>query len=201
MKRFAQAYWSVAALSLLLVAGVARAEDYVLGVEDEVSISVWMHPELDRKVAIGTSGSIVFPPVGDIRAAGLTTKQLGDRLGDRLSSYLRSTSTVTVTISKYLSRSVIVSGAVFAPGRYGFETIPNLLDVLNAAGGPVPGADPTGSRSSARKAWAGARRWWTCWPRSEPAPPTACRRSIRATRSCCSRSRARTRRRQATDLR
>jgi protein involved in polysaccharide export with SLBB domain len=60
-----------------------------------------------------------------------------------MSTYLRQTTTVTVSISRYLSRSVTVTGAVTGPGRYGFERIPSLLEVLNAAGGAVPGADLT----------------------------------------------------------
>ena len=153
--RISRPFWSVLMTTMLAVTGLARAQapaaaqapplagEYTLGVEDQIAISVWMHPELDRTVAIQTNGSIVFPPLGEIKAAGLTTKELQQRLSDRLSSYLRSTSTVTVTIAKYMARSVIVSGAVYAPGRYGFENIPNLLDVLNGAGGPVPGADLT----------------------------------------------------------
>lgn len=135
-----------AALPLVLACATAppvHAADYVLGVEDEVAISVWMHPELDRRATIATDGTVTFPPLGDVPAAGLTAKQLGDRVAERLSTYLRQTATVTVSVTRYLSRSVYVIGAVAAPGRYGFAQIPNLLDVINAAGGSVPGADLT----------------------------------------------------------
>jgi protein involved in polysaccharide export with SLBB domain len=71
----------------------------------------------------------------------MTAKQLADRLGDRLSAYLRVTAQVTVTVRDYLSHSVFVSGAVARPGRFGFEHIPNLVDVISAAGGAAPGAD------------------------------------------------------------
>lgn len=133
---------------LLLAAGVlltsvapARAQDYVLGPEDVVSVSVWMHPELERTAAIGADSSLVLPPIGAVKAAGLTTKQLGDRIADRLSSYLRQTTTVTVSVAQYWSRSVYVSGAVARPGRIGFERIPSVVDVINQAGGAQTGAD------------------------------------------------------------
>jgi protein involved in polysaccharide export with SLBB domain len=48
---------------------------------------------------------------------------------------------VTVTVSQYLSQSVFVSGGVARPGRYGFERMPALIDVINEAGGAVAGAD------------------------------------------------------------
>jgi len=137
--------WVAPALFVLSAVGVparaARAEEYVLGPEDQVAVSVWLHPELERTITINADGNITMPPVGDIAAAGLTTKQLGDRIADRLSAYLRQTTTVTVTVSKYMSRSVFVTGSVASPGRYGFERIPSLVEVLGAAGGAQTGAD------------------------------------------------------------
>jgi polysaccharide export outer membrane protein len=133
--------WAVALLCVLALPGRARAEEYVLGPEDVLQISVWLHPELDKSLAIGPDGSLTFPPAGEVKAAGLTPKQLGDRLGDRLSTYLRQTTTVTVTVTNYLSRSVYVVGAVQRPGRYGFQTLPTLVDLISQAGGAQPGAD------------------------------------------------------------
>lgn len=139
--------WWCAALLLLCAAVPARAQDtpdantFVLGPDDVVSVSVWLHPELERTVKIRADGSIVFPPIGKIQAAGLTAEGLGDRIADRLSSYLRQTATVTVTVTEYTSNSVVVTGAVAAPGRYGFEKIPPLLDVIDRAGGAQAGAD------------------------------------------------------------
>jgi polysaccharide export outer membrane protein len=130
-----------AAVCLLAVAGTARAEDYVLGPDDVLSVSVWMHPELDRTLTISADGNVTLPPVGEIKADGLTAKQLGDRMADRLSSYLRQTTTVTVTVTQFMSRSVFVTGGVAKPGRYGFERIPTLLEVLGQAGGALPGVD------------------------------------------------------------
>ena len=129
------------AMCLLLAATGAFAEDYVLGPEDVVTVSVWLHPELDRVLTINADGNVTLPPVGDIKAATLTPKQLGERVADRLSAYLRQTTTVTVTVTQFMSRSVFVSGGVAKPGRYGFERIPSLVEVLGQAGGALPGVD------------------------------------------------------------
>lgn len=128
------------ALSALLP-GPARADEYVLGNEDVVAVSVWLHPELERTLAINADGNVTLPPVGEIHATGLTTKQLADKMADRLSTYLRQTTTVTVTVSQYMSRSVFVTGGVDKPGRYGFERLPSLVEVLGQAGGAQPGVD------------------------------------------------------------
>jgi polysaccharide export outer membrane protein len=138
--------WLTAAMvAFMWVAGPGtrsvRAADYTLGPDDVVAISVWMHPELERRVAVSSDGTIAFPPLGDVKAAGLTAKEVSDRLADRLSAYLRQTVSVTVTVSQFLSHSVYVQGAVATPGRFGFEAIPGLVDVINTAGGGVPGAD------------------------------------------------------------
>lgn len=127
--------------AMLVWAAGAQAADYVLGADDVIQISVWLHPELERTVAIASDGTITYPPIGSVQAAGLTPKQLGDRLGNQLSSFLRQTTAVTVTVTQFLSRSVYVSGAVARPGRYGFEKIPSLVDVINQAGGAIVGAE------------------------------------------------------------
>ena len=129
------------ALVISLGAGPARGEEYMIGAEDVLQVSVWMHPELERAVTVGADGSITFPPVGDLKAGGPTPNQLATRLADRLSSYLRQTATVTVTVTHYLSQSVFVSGGVATPGRYGFERLPGVIDVINQAGGAIAGAD------------------------------------------------------------
>ncbi len=146
MTRFTLAPAALALAAALLVALApmrAGAEEYVIGAEDVLQISVWMHPELERAVTVRADGSIVLPPIGEVRAAGQTPTQLGARLQDRLSTYLRQTTTVTVSVTQYLSQSVYVSGAVAKPGRYGFERLPSVLDVVNQAGGATTGADLT----------------------------------------------------------
>ena len=133
---------AVLALAALGV-GTAAAEEYVIGNEDVLQVSVWLHPELERTVTVSANGTIIYPPMGEVPAVGLTLKQLGDKLGERVSSFLRQTTAVTVTVAQYNSRSVFVSGAVAKPGRYGFEHIPGLIDVISQAGGALPGADLT----------------------------------------------------------
>jgi polysaccharide export outer membrane protein len=144
--------WSWSAWCLpLLIAGVvgtgavARAQQapsaYEIGPGDVLTISVWLHPELERTVTVSPRGTISFPPIGEIEVAGMTPAQLSTRIGERLSTYLRQTTTATVTVSQFVSHSVTVTGSVAKPGRYGYEQFPSLIDVIQDAGGGVPGAD------------------------------------------------------------
>jgi polysaccharide biosynthesis/export protein len=140
---------AVGLLGLIAAPDLARAQqptspptqEYLIGPDDVLQVSVYSHPELERSVTVNSAGNVTFPPLGEIKAAGLTPKQLSDRLSERLSTYLRQTTTATVSVTQFLSRGIYVSGAVAHPGRYGFETMPPLLDVLNQAGGALPGAD------------------------------------------------------------
>jgi len=143
MQRWMRRIGALAAFAclMLLVPSAARAEDYILGNEDVISVSVWLHAELAANLTINADGNVTLAPVGEIHAAGLTTKQLGEKMADRLSAYLRQTTTVTVTVSQYMSRSVFVTGGVARPGRFGFERIPTLVEVLGAAGGALAGVD------------------------------------------------------------
>lgn len=133
--------WLWVCVALLVLPPTAIAQEYVLGVEDVVSISIYLHPELERSLAIDAEGNLTLPPVGPIKAAGMTPKQLGDKISERLASYLRQTTSVTVTVTQYFSRSVYVQGAVTRPGRYGFERIPGLIEALGQAGGALPNAE------------------------------------------------------------
>ncbi len=138
------------ALMLAISAGSARAQaapaqaptDYVIGVGDVIAVSVWGHPDLERTLTVDADGTITLPPVGAIKAAGSTTRQLSDRISDRLATILRTGApTVTVIIKEFVSQSVYVTGAVVHPGRYGAAGPQPLYDLINLAGGALPNGD------------------------------------------------------------
>ncbi len=122
---------------------VAQGTEYVIGAGDLLTISVWRHPELDRPVTVRSNGLITFPPVGEIMAQGLTPTSLGREITQRLRDYTRETNQVTVTMDQFYSRAIFLTGQVALPGRYSFEYIPDILQVMSQAGGPLPSADLT----------------------------------------------------------
>ncbi len=129
---------------LLLPAAAFRicaADEYVLGSGDVIAITVWDHPELSRNVSIAEDGKISVPPLGDLPAAGKTTTDLARDLESALHTTLRLSAQVTVSVAAFNSRAVSVAGQVDKPGRYAFETLPNLIDLLSLAGGLGPAAD------------------------------------------------------------
>ncbi|MFH1690665.1 MAG: polysaccharide biosynthesis/export family protein [Candidatus Eisenbacteria bacterium] len=131
-----------AALALLSAAAVAQTvAEYKIGQGDALSISVWRHPELERTVVVRSNGRVTFPPIGDVTAEGLMPSDLSREIMQRLRDYTRETTQVTVTVAQFNSRAVFLTGQVVGPGRYSFEAIPDLLQLLSSAGGPLPSAD------------------------------------------------------------
>ncbi len=136
----------IALVVLVVVLPFAEAasqqpSEYQIGPGDVLSISVWRHPDLDRNVVVRSNGAVTFPPVGDLTAAGLTPTGLAREIMQRLRDYTRETTQVTVSMAQFNSRAVYLTGQVAAPGRYSFEQLPDLLQLLSQAGGPLPGAD------------------------------------------------------------
>lgn len=134
----------VAILHLAAVRGdvaLAATGEYILGTEDVVAVTVWEHPELSRTVVVRADGTVTLPPLGDVPAAGKTTAALARELESRIYSVLRIATQATVAVVSFNSRTVYLAGQVSTPGRYSFETIPNIVDLMGMAGGFGPQAD------------------------------------------------------------
>lgn len=133
---------ALVAASIATSSAVAQQErEYVIGPGDVLTVSVWRHPDLDRMIEVRTTGMVTFPPVGDLVAAGRTPTELARDMMQRLRDYTRETTQVTVSMEQFNSRAIYLTGQVTAPGRYSFERIPDILQLLSQAGGPLPSAD------------------------------------------------------------
>ena len=130
-----------AVLVPLLDAAAQQPAEYVIGQGDVLAVSVWRHPELERQVVVRSNGMVTFPPNGELMASGLTPSELSREIMQRLRDYTRETTQVTVSMAQFNSRAIYLTGQVTAPGRYSFERLPDLLQLLSQAGGPLPGAD------------------------------------------------------------
>jgi polysaccharide export outer membrane protein len=132
--------------------GPARAmEGYLLGAEDVLSLTVWEHPELSRTVVVRADGTITLPPLGEVVAAGKAPAELARTIEARIYNTLRVTTQATVSVIAFNSRKVFIAGQVTSPGRYGFEEIPGLVDLLGSVGGLSTAADLSAIRILRRK--------------------------------------------------
>ena len=125
----------------LIMSSTLAAQDYIIGSDDAISVTFWQQPDLNTAVAVKQDGKIALPVIGEITAAGLTPSQLSGKIVERMSFYNKNISQATVVVTGYNSRKVFVQGQVASPGKYGFERIPNLWEVIREAGGPTELAD------------------------------------------------------------
>jgi|SRR3990170_696031 len=134
--------WIILTLGLLLSFPVfSFSQEYRIGPEDLLSISFWQQPDLNSVLKVRQDGKVSLPVIGEIMAAGLTMAELSKKIVEKISFYNKSISQATVVILEYNSQKVFVQGQVNRPGKYSFESIPNLWEVITEAGGPAEGAD------------------------------------------------------------
>ena len=113
---------------------VAGLEDYRIGPEDVLAISVWKNEPMSRILPVRPDGMISLPLLDDVMAAGLTPTELRNLLAQRLAEYVPSPA-VTVIVNDVKSFKVSVIGEVTKPARYELKSRTSVLDVLALAGG------------------------------------------------------------------
>ena len=109
-------------------------EEYRIGPEDVLSISVWKNEPMSRVLPVRPDGMISLPLLDDVMAAGLTPTELRNLLAQKLAEYVPSPS-VTVIVNDVKSFKVSVIGEVVKPARYELKSRTSVLDVLALAGG------------------------------------------------------------------
>src|SRR5690349_12325714 len=132
----------------------AKAEPYVIGPGDVLSIVVWDHPELSMPAAttgggpstsgapavapgytVDTNGFIQYAYIGPIKVQGLSEMGVRDMLTARLARYVRQPQ-MTVRVETYRSKRVYLDGEVKTPGVQVLNDVAMTLpEAINRAGG------------------------------------------------------------------
>jgi polysaccharide export outer membrane protein len=106
---------------------VSQPAEYQLGPGDQLRITVFNEAELTGQYVVGSQGSIAYPLVGEVPAAGLTVPQFTESLQQALSQYIRQPN-VSVEVANY--RPFFILGEVQRPGTYPYSaglTVPNAV--------------------------------------------------------------------------
>ena len=115
-------------------------EEYSVGIEDKLSISVWKEPDMTKTVGIRPDGKITFPLVGDVQAAGRTARQLTDDLTKSLGRFIKEP-VVTVVVEEINNFKVFVLGEVASQGVLTLRRRTRLLEAIALVGGMSQFAD------------------------------------------------------------
>jgi polysaccharide biosynthesis/export protein len=135
MRKLAAALLLACACALVAPPLAAAQTDYVIGPQDVVTVTVYDHADLSGKFTVDADGSMTFPLIGRVKAAGLTLRALEDALRTRLADGYLKNPQVAVGIDEYKSQRVFVMGEVRGPGAYQLTGDMTIIEALAKAGG------------------------------------------------------------------
>jgi polysaccharide export outer membrane protein len=119
-------------------AASATSEDvatgYRLGSQDRVQITVFRQPEMSGEFALDGEGYLALPLAGEIKAGGLTSRELENQIEERLQAegYLVNPQ---VGVQVLTFRSFYILGEVNAPGSYEYRDGMTVINAIALAGG------------------------------------------------------------------
>ncbi|MCB1507186.1 MAG: polysaccharide export protein [Hyphomicrobiaceae bacterium] len=143
----------------LASAATPGSSAYKIGPLDLLEISVFKVAELSKSVQVADVGTINFPLVGEVQAAGRTPQEVERDLTKKLGAKYLQSPQVTVLVKEYNSQRVTVEGAVKKPGVYPLRGPTTLLqsialaeglDKATASGDIVVFRSTAGKRAAAR---------------------------------------------------
>ena len=114
-------------------------QDYFLGPEDVLDITVWKNADLSKLVTVRPDGRISLPLIGDITAVGKTAAQLSGDISAKLKEYKENPS-VSIVVKEVNSYVIYVLGEVLKPGKYPLKSKTTLLQAITIASGLTPNA-------------------------------------------------------------
>lgn len=111
------------------------AKSYLIGPQDVLDVTVFKAPDLSKSLQVAEDGTINFPLIGQMTAAGKGSSQLEREIASRLDARYIKSPQVTVFIKEYNSQRVTVSGAVRTPGVFPLRGNETLMQVIAKSGG------------------------------------------------------------------
>ena len=121
-----------------------KPQAYRIGANDVLYITVWDHPELTAPSGaqqqidangrlVRPDGSIFYPYIGKVDAAGKSIEELRAIIAQRLAQYVDSPQ-VDLSVLRFASQKATLSGAVLKAGPMPITTTPvNVVEALGAA--------------------------------------------------------------------
>ena len=128
---------SVGFTALPAGAQISSEDEYIIGPGDLLAINFWQKPEFNVEVRVAASGVIEIPLIGTLTADGTTQAQLRDTIEGRISLLDVKITQVSVNVKEFGSKVVYVTGGVVTPGKFYFEVIPNVWQIILESGGPL----------------------------------------------------------------
>lgn len=126
----------ILALSMIsILTANGQIKSYIITRGDVLDISVMEHPEFTIDgITVLPDGTIPYPGIGSIKAAGMSLDQLKDILATTLDKFVVNP-IVTVFVRKIQSELINIYGYVNKPGQYQIYEGVDILSAVAIAGG------------------------------------------------------------------
>lgn len=113
----------------------AGPQDYRIGFDDVLDVSVFEAQELNREVRVSSAGEVSLPLLDSVHVAGLTPRELEIVLQELLRRKYMKDPHVSVFVREMQSHPVSVLGAVRKPGVFQVRGSKTLLEILSLSEG------------------------------------------------------------------
>lgn len=109
------------------------APAYTLDSGDRLRVVVFRHEDLSGEFEVDGTGNFAMPLIGEVDAAGLTTRQLESRIAERLRDGYLVDPQVSIEVLNY--RPFFILGEVNRPGQYPYASGMSVINAVALAGG------------------------------------------------------------------
>lgn len=114
-------------------AAPATPSEYTLGPGDKLRITVHDSPDLTGEFLVSGSGFVSMPLIGDVKAGGLTVRELADAIKNKLEPDYLKNPRVSIEVLNFRPFDII--GEVNKPGSYPYRPGMTILNAVAMAGG------------------------------------------------------------------
>lgn len=121
---------------------IPTPQNYVLGIDDELTISIWGASQQTYQLRIETNGAVNIPDVGPVYVSGIEFSKAKELIKKRLIAIYQGmdgpspNTYAEVSISNLRSIKINVIGEVMAPGTYTLPSTASAFNALYLSGGP-----------------------------------------------------------------
>jgi polysaccharide export outer membrane protein len=127
---------SAASEAAVLTSTVTQGNaSYKIGPLDVLEISVFRVPDLTKVVQVSDVGTVDYPLVGEMKAAGKSAHQLEGDLAKKLGDKYVKSPQVSVLVREYNSQRITVEGSVKTPGVFPLKGPTTLVQAIAMSGG------------------------------------------------------------------
>ena len=117
-------------------------QNYILGIGDQISISVWGASQTRYQLSINKNGSIIIPDIGPVYLSGTTFEKGQALIKNRLMSIYSGmagqfpNTWAEVSLGEIRSIKINVIGEINTPGTYTLPATASAFNALYLSGGP-----------------------------------------------------------------